>query len=208
MRRGRKGGRPEVAREGSEGALRAGCACRRPRPWEVCAFPALGVWDNFMQPFVVFSGNCWLQPVTDGGVPRPEGQRLAAPGQWGPEGPGQAQPPPTAGGFCCEAGAQPRASPSHPTSQVIPDIPLHLHGVPCPPCVAIGRGASGSHQGSGHHDTSRDSAAVLGLGSGWGSRERRCSRAAAPAHARRPRALGPLSGAAIVGAARVSAPGS
>ena len=54
MRRGRKGGRPEVAREGSEGALRAGCACRRPRPWEVCAFPALGVWDNFVQPFVVF----------------------------------------------------------------------------------------------------------------------------------------------------------
>ena len=57
LRRGRKGGRLEVAWEGPEGVLRAGCACRCPRPWEVYAFPALGIWDNFVQPFVVFSGN-------------------------------------------------------------------------------------------------------------------------------------------------------
>ena len=72
MRRGRKWGRPEAAREGSERALRAGCASRCPRPWEVCAFPALGIWDNIVQPFVVFPGNCWLQPVTDRGD---QGQR-------------------------------------------------------------------------------------------------------------------------------------
>ena len=115
------------------------------------------------------------------------GQRLAAPGRWGPEGPGQAQPPPPPpGGFCCKVGAQPRASPSHPTSQVIPNILLYLHGVPCPPCAAISRGGSGSRQGSGHHDTSHDSAAVLGSGSGRGSREPRCSHAAASACAQCP----------------------
>ena len=186
MRRGRKWGRPEVAREGSEGLPRAGCASRCPHPWEVCVFPALGIWDNFVQPFVVFPGNCWLQPVTDRGDQgqRARGWRHLVGGARRVLGRPSLHPPP--GGFCCKVGAQPRASPSHPTSQVIPNILLYLHGVPCPPCAAISRGGSGSRQGSGHHDTSHDSAAVPGSGSGRGSREPRCSHAAASACAQCP----------------------
>lgn len=145
--------------------------------------PCFGGLGQFRAAICGFSpGNCWLQPVTDRGYQgqRARGWRHLVGGARRVLG---RRPPPTAGGFCCEAGGSAPGSPHpHPPTRG----PRH------PPAPPWGLSSLRAHRPWSFReppgqrqpqDTSRDSAAVLGLGSGRGSGRRRCSRAAAPAHA-------------------------